>query len=94
MFVVVRYDSNRDIVKVGEGKTIEDAQEIMTNDFKEMFYEKYGNEMGELGTSFEVRYEIEEDNDQCALDSTSAWLNNSESSHRLNYDWAIIAVGE
>lgn len=89
MFTVVRYDSERAIVKLGESETLTGARDIMKEDFKKWFEEKYGYEMKQQGLTFEEMFEENEESDEYDVDIMTAYLN--ECNH-VDFDWNIIEI--
>lgn len=88
-YIVVLYDSNRDISKIGEAKQLEDAQKIMNESFKSKFNEKYGYEMTQRNIEYDEMYDEASGSSECELTDTYAYLNEL---HHYDYDWRIIEV--
>lgn len=89
LFVVVRYDTERDIVRLGTAVTLEAAQDIMGTDFKKWFEEKYGYEMKQRNISYEDMLEELNGSDELELADTTAYLN--ECNH-VDFDWSIFEI--
>lgn len=75
----------REIYKVGEADTPDEATEIMTADFMNEFAHNFSSDE-ETESAFNDGYGK---NDEWDLCGTEAWLN----SCRGAYDWKIIEVG-
>ncbi len=82
-FIIVRFDSDREISKIGVADTPEKAHDIMESDFKKWFQEKHGLMSDE--DYKKTLIEDKKDNEADILE-TSAWLNNC---NHFNFDWAI-----
>lgn len=86
MFIVVRFDSERDLVVLGQAAIKEDARAIMVKDFTEWFWQKV--DTSEY-SSFEEAYEDYKE-DECEITEDAAWLNEC---HHIDFDWVIIDTG-
>ena len=76
----------REIYKVGEADTPNEATEIMKADFMNEFSNNFSSDE-EAESAFNDGYGK---NDEWDYSVTEAWLNGS----RGNYDWRIIEVGK
>lgn len=82
-YVVVRTDSEREIVVVGKSSSKDEARTILRNDFEEWFWQK-------VSTSKDAPFEevyAEYEDDECNLSEDSAWLNGC---CHTDFDWQII----
>lgn len=87
MFVTVRFDSERTIVPLGASDNKKTAQDIMAEDFKQWFEEKYNHEMKERNLTFDEMFKEVNESDECDFLEDSAYLN--ECNH-VDFDWSII----
>lgn len=86
LYIVVRYDSERTIVKLGVSESKTEAQEIMRDDFKEWLFQKAGSDENQ---SFENQVAAFTKLGECELESDYAWLN---SCNHTDFDWSILEV--
>lgn len=77
----------REIYKVGEADTLNEATEIMKADFMKVFADNFSSDE-EAESAFNDG-DGKHDEWNYDYDTKVAWLNNS----RGNYDWVIIEVG-
>lgn len=82
-YVVLRTDSERNIVVINKTNNLLEAQTALKEDFKYWFYEKYEKKEN---ISFEEDYENHEA-DEYDLNETIAWLNNC---NHTDFDWKIV----
>lgn len=80
-YLIIR-TCDRDSIKIGQARTLSDAQTIMKNNFIKFFKEKYGD-CDEIG--FADAYEPLAGKKH-ELNEYSAWINDI---HGKNFDWAI-----
>jgi hypothetical protein len=83
-FVVVRYDSERNLEVLDKTNNKKDAHSIMEADFKEKFLDKYAD------SSYEELLEAVTGAGECEIEDGSAWINEV---YHVDYDWKIIDTG-
>lgn len=88
LYIVVRYDSEREIVKLGVSDSKTEAQEIMRNDFKEWLFQKAEADENQ---SFENQVAAFTEQGECEIGNDYAWLNDC---NHTNFDWRILETDE
>ncbi|MGN0485549.1 MAG: hypothetical protein ACI4HI_18575 [Lachnospiraceae bacterium] len=83
-YVVVRTDSEREIVVVGKAATKDEARTVLRNDFEVWFWQKVN--CSQVDTTFEEAYE-EYAHEDWELSEESAWLNDC---NHVDFGWEII----
>lgn len=78
-YVVIKL-YNREIKKVGVANTLEEAKEIMKNDFMDVFTKEYDIDDFENGIDRGEEWDLD-------VDYSCAWLRGCN-----DYDWEIIEV--
>lgn len=91
MFIILRYDSERAITKLGETATKKDAWKLLTKDFEQWFNEKYGYEMEHENIDFQTMYEKANETCECKLNEyeSTAYLNDCND---YDFDWCVIEL--
>lgn len=81
-FVVIFVGSDREVFKVGQTDTLPEAQQMMKEDFKNLFCQSIDNE-----EDFENEFLLSKERGDCEIGETYAWLN-----YDIAFDWKIFEV--
>lgn len=90
-YVVIRTDTDREIVTVGKASSHEEARTMLRNDFEFWLKQKwdYPSNAYDIYNEEMEEYGCYDDDDECSIadDRDTAWLNNCR---HTNFDWTII----